>query len=96
MPALCFPSPSEPESLAASAAAHPSVQAQEVKVDGKQETASPKGKSSPGPSQCGGCSMPGCAPSCAKRYLRLMVVLECSAGQWSSAGGTPNAGLKFT
>lgn len=50
MPALCFPSPSEPESLAASAAAHPSVQAQEVKVDGKQETASPKGKSSPGPS----------------------------------------------
>lgn len=93
MPALCFPSPSEPESLAASAAADPSVQGQEVKVDGKQETASPKGKSSPGPSQCEGCNMPGCAPS----YQEVFEAgLECSAGQWSSAGGTPNAGLKFT
>lgn len=44
VPALCFPSPSEP-SPAAAAAADPSVEAQEVKVDGKQETASPKGKS---------------------------------------------------
>lgn len=58
-------------SLAASAAADPSGQAQVEKVHAKQGAASPKGKASPGPSQCEGCSMPAFAPSCAERHLRL-------------------------
>lgn len=72
VPALCFPRPSEPESFAAFCSSRSLRSGSEVKGDGKQETASPKGKSSPGPSQCEGCSMPAFDPSCAKRYLRLM------------------------
>lgn len=82
-------------SLAASAAADPSLQAQEEKVDGKQETASPEGKSSPGPSQCEGCSMPACAPSCAKRHLRLMVGVRVLSRSVEQCKGLPKCWVEI-
>lgn len=90
MSALCFPSPSEPECLLQLLQQQiPPGQAQVEKVRGKQRTASPKGKASPGPSRCEGCSMPAFAPSCAKRHLRLTAGVRALSRSVEQCKGHP-------